>query len=222
MSLDNDIKINQLLKSWPSGTVYLTSWLTSNHYSNQLLDKYKKSNWIKALSTGAVIRSGDKVSYEGGVYALQEQLATNIHPAGKTALAFLGKTHYLELQQSKAVLMGGEGEKLPAWFKNYDWGLDVQYYKSSFLPSDLGLIDVELKTFSIKVSGAARALMECLYLSPEKQDLFECYEIMESLTNLRPKAVQELSRGLRHGWCQSDEAAPTVQHRGLYAAIHYS
>ena len=88
--------------------------------------------------------------------------------------------------------MGGEGEKLPAWFKKYDWGLDVQYHKSSFLPSDLGLVDVELKTFSIKVSGAARALMECLYLAPEKQDLFECYEIMESLTNLRPKALQEL------------------------------
>ena len=59
-----------------------------------------------------MIRSGDRVSYEGGVYALQEQLSTNIHPVGKTALAFLGKAHYLELQQSKAVLMGGEGEKL--------------------------------------------------------------------------------------------------------------
>tara|TARA_R110000868_G_scaffold104453_1_gene287592 strand:- start:1147 stop:1914 length:768 start_codon:yes stop_codon:yes gene_type:complete len=192
MSLENDIKINQLLKNWPAGVVCLTSWLTANHYSNQLLDKYKKSKWLDSIGSGAMIRSGDKVSYEGGVYALQEQLRMNIHPAAKTALAFLGKAHYLELQQSKAVLMGGEGEKLPAWFKKYDWGLDVQYHKSSFLPSDLGLVDVELKTFSIKVSGAARALMECLYLAPEKQDLFECYEIMESLTNLRPKALQEL------------------------------
>ena len=81
MSLENDIKINQLLKNWPAGVVCLTSWLTANHYSNQLLDKYKKSKWLDSIGSGAMIRSGDKVSYEGGVYALQEQLRMNIHPA---------------------------------------------------------------------------------------------------------------------------------------------
>ena len=32
----------------------------------------------------------------------------------------------------------------------------------------------------------------CLYLTPKKQELVECYEIMEGLNNLRPKQVQEL------------------------------
>lgn len=34
--------------------------------------------------------------------------------------------------------------------------------------------------------------MECLYLAPEKQQLLECYEMMEGLNNLRPNLVQQL------------------------------
>ena len=35
-------------------------------------------------------------------------------------------------------------------------------------------------------------MLECLYLAPKKQDLVECYQVMEGLTNLRPKVMQEL------------------------------
>jgi hypothetical protein len=68
----------------------------------------------------------------------------------------------------------------------------IDYYQTSFLPSDLGLTEIELKNFSIQVSGATRALMECLYLAPEKQELVECFEMMEGLNNLVPKQVQLL------------------------------
>jgi len=34
--------------------------------------------------------------------------------------------------------------------------------------------------------------MECLYLAPLKQELTECYELMEGLNNLSPKQVQTL------------------------------
>jgi hypothetical protein len=35
-------------------------------------------------------------------------------------------------------------------------------------------------------------MMECLYLVPEKMDLVTCYELMESLNDLRPDKVQML------------------------------
>ncbi len=54
------------------------------------------------------------------------------------------------------------------------------------------MTEVELKTFSIKLSSLARAIMECLYLAPLHQDLVECFELMEGLNNLRPQSVQEL------------------------------
>lgn len=192
MSTNNESKINRLLSSHPHGVVLLSSCLVERGYSLDLLKRYKKSNWLKAIGTGAMIRSGDELEYEGAVYALQNQLGMNIHPGGKTSLALLGKAHYLELATKSITLFGTEGEKLPAWFQKYDWGLSVNYYSSNFLSSNAGFKEIEFKNFSITISSATRAMMECLYLAPEKQDLFECYELMEGLNNLRPKLVQEL------------------------------
>lgn len=192
MSLVIENKINTLLRNWPSGTVCLTSWLTSKGYSNQLLNRYKKSHWLESIGTGALIRSGDKVGYEAAISALQKQLGMSIHPGAKTALSMLGKSHYLELSAARAILFGETGEILPAWFQKYDWGLQVDYHQSTFLPPDLGMTEVELKTFSLKISSAPRAMMECLYLAPKKQPLLECYELMEGLNNLRPDRVQQL------------------------------
>ena len=185
-------KINRLLSSHPPGIVLLSSWLVKQGYSHDLQRRYRKSNWLQPIGTGALARTNDKVSYEGAIYALQAQGGLSIHPGGRTALSLLGKAHYLELSASKVMLFGGSGEKLPAWFKKHDWGLKVDYYETSFLTQDIGLTEVEFKNFSIKVSGAARALMECLYLAPHKQELTECFELMEGLNNLQPKQVQTL------------------------------
>lgn len=192
MSKDVGSKINQLLNSQPQGIVLLSSWMVERGYSHDLQQRYKKSNWLKSVGTGAFIRNNDKVGYEGAIYALQEQSGLSVHPGGRTALSLLGKAHYLELSASRVVLFGGSGEKLPVWFKKNDWGVQVDYYETSFLPPDLGLTEVEFANFSIKVSGAGRAIMECLHLAPQKQELMECYELMEGLNNLVPKQVQTL------------------------------
>jgi hypothetical protein len=192
MSTNKRIKINRLLNSQPYGVVFLSSWLTKQGYSLDLQQRYKKSDWFQSIGTGAMIRSGEKIGYEGGIYALQKQSGSFIHTGGKTALAILGKTHYLTFSIKNIVVFGGEDEKLPAWFLKHDWGVKVDFYHSSFLPADLGLVDVEFKTFTMKISNAARAIMECIYLSPKYQELFECYELIQGLNNLRPDRVQLL------------------------------
>jgi hypothetical protein len=163
-----------------------------NGFSTQLLNRYKKSNWIYSIGTGAWMRTGDLPTYQGALFALQQQANLNIHPGGKTALSLLGKAHYLGLSTKQITLFGGSEEKLPAWFSKYDWHLKINYFASSFLPPNIGLQTLEQGAFSLLVSNPARALMECLYLVPKKQELVECYEIMEGLNNLRPKQVQEL------------------------------
>ncbi|WP_246041041.1 type IV toxin-antitoxin system AbiEi family antitoxin [Flavivirga rizhaonensis] len=190
--MEKEQKINRLLNSQPFGVVYLSSWLTENGFSTQLLNRYKKSNWLYSIGTGAWMRVGEKPTYEGAVYALQQQTQSSIHLGGKTALSLLGKAHYLELSIQRIVLFGGSKEKLPAWFNKYDWGLKVNYCSSSFLPSKAGLQSFDQGNFSLQISNPIRALLECLYLSPKRQELVECYEIMEGLNNLRPKQVQEL------------------------------
>jgi hypothetical protein len=217
MSTENRTKINQLLTAQPSGVVLLSAWLAEEGYSLDLQKRYRKSHWLESIGTGAMIRAGDEVGYEGAIYALQQSGLT-IHPAGRTALAFLGKTHYLELSAKKATVFGGARERLPAWFLTHDWGLAIDYHQTSFLPPDMGLTEVALKHFSIKVSNAPRAVMECLHLAPQKQELMECYELLEGLNNLRPDQVQALLEKCRsvkvkrlflylaekagHGWFQ--------------------
>jgi len=192
MSTHRKLKINQLLSANPSGIVFLSSWLVGQGYSLDLQKRYRKSDWFTTIGTGAMIRSGDDVGYEGAIYALQKQAGLFVHPGGKTALALLGKAHYLEMAQKKVTLFGGVDERLPAWFNNYDWGMEVDYYSSSFLSPKIGLTEIEHRTFSIKVSNAPRALLECLYLTPKRQELLECYQLMEGLNNLRPNQVQIL------------------------------
>lgn len=71
--MEKEQKINRLLKSQPAGTVYLTSWLTKNGFSTQLLNRYKKSGWNYSIGIGAWMRVGEKPTYQGALYALQKQ-----------------------------------------------------------------------------------------------------------------------------------------------------
>lgn len=192
MSVDKNSKLNSLLQTWPKNAVFATSWLNSQGYSNQLLNRYKESNWFQPLGTGAWIRTGDTPSYYGGLYALQKQLGLTLHPAARSAMSLLGRAHYLELSQVTVTLFCSPGETIPAWFKNHDWGVALHIHQSGFLPADMGYSTFEGKSFSFSVSSAERAMLECLYLAPKKQDLEECLQLMEGLVSLRPKILQDL------------------------------
>lgn len=192
MSTVKETKINHLLKSMPSNTVLISSWLAKSGYSYELQRRYRSSSWFESIGGGAMKRSGEEINYEGALFALQTQAGSNIHPGGRTALSMLGKAHYLELNIHKVSLFGYDDELLPTWFRNYKWGVEIDYHPTSFLPADLGLDSIEMNNFSLKVSSAARAIMECLYLTPHRLEISDCYELMEGLNNLVPKKVQQL------------------------------
>jgi len=192
MFTENRTKINKLLTKVPQGVVLQSAWLLNEGYSLDLQKYYRKSGWLKALENGAMFRSNNQPSYVGGVYALQKQSGLSVHPGGRTALALQGRAHYIELNTALVWLFGGEKEKLPTWFRKHKWDQLIHYKASSFIPKELGLAELSLTGFSIKVSSPARAIMECLYLAPENFDLVECYELMENLNDLRPTLVQEL------------------------------
>ncbi|THK34015.1 hypothetical protein EHS39_32675 [Ensifer sp. MPMI2T] len=185
-------KINRLLGSVPPGTVALSSWLRQQGFSLQLQRRYRLSRWFSSIGTGAMIRDGDQVGYQGAVYALQRQAGLPVHIGGKTALALLGKGHFLELSPAHAILFGSPGVKLPTWFIEGDWGIEIDYHRTSFLPAVLGTEELDVGGFSVRLSSAARATMECLYLASGKEELTECRELMDGLNNLRPSAVQNL------------------------------
>jgi len=192
MSTVNPTKINKLLNLQPSGVVFTSSWLVAQGYSPELLRKYRNSQWLASIGTGAMIRVNDQVDYLGAIFSLQQQLGLSIHPAAKTALALQGKAHFLDLTEQHAYVFGHSKESLPAWFIHYDWGVKIHYYTTSFLPEDEGMLFIEKNNYSLSVSDPARAFMECLYLTPQAQDLMECFHIMQGLNNLHPKKTQHL------------------------------
>ncbi len=192
MSTTIKTKINRLLSSTPRGIVLLSSWLTKQGYSLELIRRYRQTGWLESIGTGADIRSGDEVDCYGALYSLQTQRNLTVHSGGRSALAMLGKAHYLELDAKKLILFGSKHDRLPIWFKEHDWQMNIEYHSSDFLPAAMGLSKVQVKEFKIKVSNEIRALMECLHLAPRQQELIECYELMESMNNLHPKKVQKL------------------------------
>src|SRR3989338_1850093 len=128
MDRQNRSIINNLLRNWPKNTVAVYAWLKGQGVYRQLAGTYVKSGWIERVGQGAFKRSGENIDWSGGLYALQTQSGMSVHPAGKTALQLHGNAHYLpaNLKQAKIVLFGSQNEKLPTWFKDYKWEVDIR------------------------------------------------------------------------------------------------
>jgi hypothetical protein len=188
-------KINQLLRRWPNGTVAVSSWLEKQGAYQQLVQRYEATAWLRRVGQGAYAKAGDKIEWTGGLYALQEQLKLPIHVGGKTALQMQGYAHFLPMGKGTAVsLFGPPDMKLPAWFKQYRWGVKVRYTATNLFSGqgDQGLTKKELGSYSIKVSTPERAIMELLYGVPLVDSYEEARLLMEGLTTLRPRVVQNL------------------------------
>ncbi|HVU53501.1 MAG TPA: type IV toxin-antitoxin system AbiEi family antitoxin domain-containing protein [Puia sp.] len=183
--MKNREKINQIFNLQPIGTVLQSSWLIQQGYGYPLQQRYRQRKWLLPIGPGAYARAGDKVSFEGAIYALQQQSNLSIHPAAGTAF-------YPEQRTTKIVLFGGAKEKLPTWFSKHDWEVKIDFHPTSFIEPRVGLINWEMRGLDLAVSSPARALMECLYLAPHQQDLLECYKLMEGLNDLQPENVQIL------------------------------
>ena len=181
-----------MLELHKPGTVALAKWLERIGISRELQKNYKKSGWLEKLGPGAYKRPADQVTWKGGLYAIQQQAKLQLHAGALTALSLQGQSHYFRVSGEKIFLFSAHKTILPQWFKAYEWEQKIQYIKTSFLPEDMGLTQHEEKNFIITISAPERAILECLYLAPTKLDLVECYHLVEGLSNLRPKLMQEL------------------------------
>lgn len=185
------------------GTVALPRWLEGLGISRDLQKVYRKNGWLETIGPGAFKRSGEQVNWQGGLYSIQQQAKLPIHAGALTALSLQGLAHFFRMTEETVFLFSPRQTILPRWFKNHSWGYPVQHIKTSLLPCSakalregetegLALTTHEEKNFFITISTPERAILECLYLAPAKLDLMECYHLMEGLSNLRPKLLQEL------------------------------
>lgn len=188
MGLYNESKINYLLKQAPHKTVITTKWLNKHGVNSQLMYKYVKSNWFEYIAKGAYIRSGETIDINGGIYALQSQLDLPIHIAANSALSYQNISHFIK--KGKLVLFTLNKENIPAWFKKTF--PDFSVIKTGFLPYDLGITTYTYNDLDIKISSPERAILEYLYLCPDKASLNEAYQLVELMGNIKPLLMQQL------------------------------
>jgi hypothetical protein len=197
MGTQNKKNINLLLSNWPDGMVYTQRHLSKLGYYHDLVRRYKKSNWIEPVGTGAYKKCGDTVDWQAGISAIQSQLNLSIHPGGRTSLELLGYAHYLRFKD-RVFLFGKPGETLPKWFRDADWKKELEYHQTKvFGDSQLGLMTYEHQGISLQVSSPERAALEMLYLVPGTQGFDEADKIMNGLLSLRPEIVQDLLEACR-------------------------
>jgi hypothetical protein len=195
MTTSNETYLKKLFKVLQPGCVFTVDWLEACGISRNLQKYYLKSGWLESLGRSAYKKPGDVVEWQGALNAVQKQTETKVHVGGLSALALQGFSHYFRMHNESLQLFSPLKTKLPKWFVDYDWKLDIQHYQSSFLPEDFGVKEMEQNQILLNVSTPERAIMECLYLAPQKMDLVECYHLFESLVNLKPKLLNELLLG---------------------------
>src|SRR5712691_11882401 len=92
-----------------------------------------------------------------------------VHVGGKTALEMQGYAHYLPLGKGAIVaLFGTPGTRLPAWFQQYDWGVELRYITTRHFGDamDAGLTQKDLGAYAVTISTPERAIMEVMYSLP--------------------------------------------------------
>ena len=185
-------KLNILLQKWPYCGIATSEWLDYLGIYKQLRNRYVASHWIESFGHGAFKRIGDTVAWEGALSAIQYQLKQSIHIGAKTALEFHGFAHFIPFHETQITLFSHYPLKLPKWFSQSKLHLKINYYSSSFLKTDVGIDEKNIRGFKLKISSPERAIFEVLFLTPHHQSIQESKYLMEGLRTLRPQMVQKL------------------------------
>ena len=191
MSTVNETKLKKLLFNLPKNTIITSKYLSSIGISYDLQKRYEQNGWLKRIYQGAYIKPNETCDVNGALNTLQYQLGLSFHAGSLSALNnFYGITHNISFNK-KQQLFAYRGEKVPKWFQSL-YENEVEIYTTTFLPKDIGITEYNTGYFNIKISTLERAVLEMLYLVPDKITANEAYQILELLTTVKPKEFQKL------------------------------
>ncbi len=118
-------------------------------------------------------------------------LSTQLYTQNPYALnEYYNKMHNIPFNR-KQQFFGYRGEKLPKWFITL-YGENSELNRTTFLPRDIGYKEQSYDKFSIKIPSLERSVLEMLYLVPAKVTLNEAYQVIETLSLVKPKEFQML------------------------------
>ena len=186
MSIIRGSKINWLISNWTRELIYTQTYLNKLGYPPNLIQKYKQSEWLVSLGSGAYIKKNDSITWQGGLAAIQSQLHRPIHAGGKTALALQGISHYAVMGTERIHLFGLQCGSLPKWYSTCFKDQKFSYYCTQFLETaeTNSFTKISVNELNIRVSTRERAIFEVLHRVPQVQGFDEAYKLLEMLSSL--------------------------------------
>ena len=162
--------------------------------SRQLANSYIKSGWLARFGSGAYKRPHEEINWAGGLYTLQNLNDLSVHIGGITAIEVQGYAHYIRKSAQQKVILWKKPEvRLPAWFTNQEWKVDMQVRSVNlFDDGEPGLTEKDIEGLPVYTSVPEQAILEYLYDVPKFEGFDEASYIMEGLTTLRPGVLQSL------------------------------
>ena len=185
-------KIKETLGLVPQDSVLFSSWLSSQGIDRKEQTQYVRSGWLERIATGVYKIDGYAPTLYGAVASFNSQLGKRCHVGASSALDLRGYSHFVAMGKPLAFLFTANGSRLPRWMLNSEWDMTIKYITTSIFKEDVGLEKYEYRGSQLLISGPERAFLECLHLAPSNYSLMDVYYVMEMLTTLRPKLVQQL------------------------------
>ena len=185
------VKIKQILDEIGSDTLLFGSWLTAKGVTGKEQWSYVQSGWLERVTHGVYKVAGSNVSLWGAISAYNTQLGKRCTVGAETALELRGYTHYVPMGKPLAFIYTTPHHEMPSWFMAYEWDRTLRYQTSSLLGTE-GLDEMDVDGHRLWVSCPERAILECLNRPNATSSLLDTYYLMELLTTLRPRVMQQM------------------------------
>ena len=185
------VSFKALLASLPRGEPLSTAALQVRGLSAFRASALARGGWLVHLARGVYMLPGDTLTRDGCLAFLSGQIP-GFHVGGKTALAWRGVRQNIAFREHLN-LWGNAPRRLPGWFTQR-FAADYQSTQlfDDGLPQGCGLQPLPGGNARVLVSVPERAMLELLSDVGKLQSLAEAQDLVESLTGLRTKVLDEL------------------------------
>lgn len=190
-SISAPVSFKALLASLPRGEPLSTVALQARGLSAFRASALARSGWLVHLARGVYMLPGDTLTRDGCLAFLSAQ-TPSLHVGSKTALAWRGVHQNIAFREHLS-LWGDVPRRLPGWFtQRFPAGYQATQLFDDTLPRALGLQPLPGGDPRVLVSVPERAMLELLSDVGKVQSLAEARDLVESLSGLRSKVLEEL------------------------------
>lgn len=185
----------------PEGLIITRKWLKhQTGLSNHAIDNLVKSEQLNLLWKGLYTRGINNPNWQSVVYTLQQITHTDFIIGGLFALELKGFSHHLPISNKVTVHLYGN-DKLPVWTGDIAKNSSFVKHTRTSLFREMNVSISNKYTTSVpwkegmtelRISTPERACLEMLDLVPTYISFEHANQLIQGMTNLSPKALQQL------------------------------